>query len=195
MARIPYAATPQYEELRRESCFPEDTVPSNAFRMLGHAPAIGSSVLRLMYTILGEADLDFGLRELAILRVSQRYQAWYAWAQHVAIARAIGVDDEQIAALERGEFMNEIFSHRERIVLAFTDEIIDNLRVSDQTFAQARKEFSPRELVELLLTIGSFRMISGLLTTLDIELDEPRELSCWKWPTRLHKNMLQHGLC
>jgi 4-carboxymuconolactone decarboxylase len=183
MARIPYATTLQYEELLREIRFPEDTVPSNAFGMLAHAPAIGSSVLRLIYTILGEADLDFGLRELAILHVSRRCQAWYVWAQHIAIARAIGVDDEQIAGMERGEFPSEIFSRRERIVLAFTDEVIDNARVPDQTFAQARDEFSARELVELLLTIGSFRMISSLLTTLDIELDAPHgaellEMAC-----------------
>ena len=115
------------------------------------------------------------MRELAILRVSHCCQARYAWAQHIAIAKTIGVDDEQIAALERGEFPSEIFTLRERIVLTFTDEVIDNTRVSDQTFAQARGEFSPRELVELLLTIGYFRMISSLLTTLDIEPEAPRE--------------------
>lgn len=174
MARIPYATTVQYEQLLREIRFPEDTVPTNALRMLAHAPAIGSSVLWLIHTILGEADLDFGLRELAILRVSQRCEARYAWTQHVAIARAIGVGDEQIVALEREELPSEIFSRRERIVLAFTDEVIDNTRVSDPTFAQARDEFSARELVELLLTIGSFRMISSLLTTLDIELEASR---------------------
>lgn len=66
----------------------------------------------------------------------------------------------QIAALERGEFPSEIFTLRERILLAFTDEVIHNTRVSDPTFAQAREEFSPRELVELLITIGYFRMIT-----------------------------------
>jgi alkylhydroperoxidase family enzyme len=58
-------------------------------------------------------------------------------------------------------------------VLAFADGVLGLTRVSAYTFAQAREEFSSRELVELLLTIGYFRMIRGLLTTLDIELDEP----------------------
>lgn len=173
MARIPYANTEQYEELLRDIRFPDNAAPTNAFRMLAHAPAIGGSVLRLIYTILAEADLDFGLRELAILRVSQRCHARYAWVQHVAVARAIGIEEAQIEALEHGNAPAGIFNRRERIVLAFTDEVLDDTRVSPHTFVRAQEEFSSRELVELLLTIGYFRMMSGLLTTLDIELDAP----------------------
>ncbi len=183
MARIPYATTTQYEELMRDIRLPENAAPTNALRMLAHAPAIGGSALRLIYSILAGADLDFCLRELTILRVTQRCQARYAWVQHAAIARAIGVSDEQIAALEQGNAPTRLFTRRERILLAFTDEVLDATRVSDHTFSQAREEFSPREVVELLLTIGYFRMIGGLLTTLDIELDEPcaaelLELAC-----------------
>lgn len=173
MARIPYATTTQFNELMRDIRFPENAALTSAFRMLAHAPAIGGSVLRLIYTILAEAELDFGLRELAILRVSQRCHARYAWVEHVAVAKAIGIEDAQIEALESGNAPAGIFNRRERIVLAFTDEVLGSTRVSAHTFAQAQEEFSARELVELLLIIGYFRMISGLLTTLDIELDAP----------------------
>lgn len=173
MARIPYATIAQFEELMRDIRVYENAAPTNASRMLAHAPAIGGSVLRLIYTIFAQADLDFGLRELAILRVTQRCQARCAWAQHVAVAKAIGREDAQIESLENGSAPADIFNRRERIVLAFTDEVLDGTRVSAHTFAQAQEEFSSRELVELLLTIGYFRMMSGLLTTLDIELDAP----------------------
>jgi hypothetical protein len=33
--------------------------------------------------------------------------------------------------------------------------------------------FSPREVVELLLLIGYFRMICGLMTTLEVEVESP----------------------
>jgi alkylhydroperoxidase family enzyme len=183
MARIPYATAAQYEQLMRDIRLPEDTPRTNAFRMLAQSPAVGGSVLRLIFTILAETDLDFCLLELVVLRVTQRSRARYAWDQHAAVAKAIGVSDAQITALERGDAPGDIFTRRERIVLAFTDEVLDSTRVSADTFAQAREEFSAREVVELLLTIGYFRMISGLLTTLDIELDAPRaeelpELAC-----------------
>jgi alkylhydroperoxidase family enzyme len=183
MARIPYATQAQYEQLMRDIRLPEDTARKNAFRMLAHSPAVGGSVLRLIFTILAETDLDFCLLELVVLRVSQRSRAQYAWEEHAAVAKAIGVSDAQIAALERGDASGDIFTRRERIVLAFTDEVLDSTRVSADTFARAREEFSARDVVDLLLTIGYFRMITGMVTTLDIELDAPRaeelpEMAC-----------------
>ena len=169
MARIPYADSIQCDELMRTIRLSEDTAQNNAVRLLAHAPAIGGSVLRLMHTILVKADLDFCLRELAILRVTWRCEAQYAWVQHVTIARSIGVSDEQISALEGPDVANGPFSLREQILLAFTDEVLDGSAVSDFTFAQAREEFSFRELVELLLTIGYFRMIGPMLATLEVD--------------------------
>ena len=183
MARVRYATQAQYEQLMRDIRLPEDTARKNAFRMLAHSPAVGGSVLRLIVTILAETDLDFCLLELVVLRVSQRSRAQYAWEEHAAVAKAIGVSDAQIAALEQGDAPGDIFTRRERIVLAFTDEVLDSTRVSADTFAQVWEEFSARDVVELLLTIGYFRMITGMLTTLDIELDAPcaeelLELAC-----------------
>ena len=174
MARIPYASPAQYEELMRNIRLPEDTAQTNACRMLAHAPAIGGSVLKLIHSILTAADLDFFLHELVILRVSHHCEAWYAWAQHVSIAQAIGLSDAQIEALARGEAPKELFSPRERAVLAFTDEVLTSPRVSAETFTQVERQFSSREITELLITIGYFRMIGSLLTTLNVELDPPR---------------------
>jgi hypothetical protein len=64
-----------------------DAVPTNSLRMLAHVPAIGGAVLRLIHAILANADPDLGLRELAILRVTQRDQARYAWTQHAAVTK------------------------------------------------------------------------------------------------------------
>jgi alkylhydroperoxidase family enzyme len=144
--------------------------------MLAHNPQVGGAVLRLIHAILAKADLDFGIRELAILRIAQRCQAQYVWTQHAAIARSIGISETQIHALQRGEATEGLFSVRERTLISFIDRALDYARVPDETFAMAQKEFTSRELMELLLTIGYFRMICSLLTTLDIELDEPRAI-------------------
>ena len=174
MARIPYASPEQYEDLMRNIRLPQGMAHTNAMGMLAHAPAVGGSVLKLIHSILTAADLDFFLHELVILRVSQRCEVRYAWTQHITIAQAIGLTDAQAAALELGEAPAELFPPRERAVLAFTDEVLDNSRVSDQTFAQVQQEFSTGEIVELLITIGYFRMVGSMLTTLDVERDPPQ---------------------
>jgi len=54
--------------------------------------------------------------------------------------------------------------------LTFADEVLDTCNVADATFAAVRGLFSPAEVVELLLLIGYFRMICGLMTTLEVEV-------------------------
>jgi alkylhydroperoxidase family enzyme len=171
MARLPYATSTQFAELMRQTGYPENTPPANAFRMLAQAPAIGAPILQFVYAILTATDLDPRLRQMVILRVVQRCEARYAWVQHAAIAASVGVGNSQIASLERGHLQSDLFTHREHAALAFTDEILDGPRVADDTFARVCEQFSTREVVELLLTVGYFQMISRLMTTLDIEPD------------------------
>jgi alkylhydroperoxidase family enzyme len=101
----------------------------------------------------------------------ERCQARYAWIQHAAIAASVGVTDAEIAALERGELPMGLVTATERTALAFADEMLHAPRASDELFARLQVDFSSREIVELLLTVGYFRMISSLMTTLDIELE------------------------
>lgn len=183
MASLAYATLDQFdetdqfdemtdpcEELKRQIRSPEIAASMKSDRLLAHAPAIGGSVLRMIHTILANADVDFALRELAILRVAKRCRARRAWIQHAAIARSLGMSNAKLTALEQGDTHADFFSDRERAVLAFTDEVLDGPCVSDRAFNEAQKELSPCELAELLLTIGYFRMIGGLLTTLDVEV-------------------------
>jgi 4-carboxymuconolactone decarboxylase len=173
MARLCYASEVQLAELMRQAGLPEGAPSANAFRMFAHTPAVGAATLRLVFALLTETDLDPRLRELVILRIAQRCDCQYAWVQHVAIARGIGVEEAQIAALECGE--TPLAAFEERVSMAFTlaDEVLANGRATDHTFALARNLFSPRELVELLLLIGYFRMICGTMTTLEVEVESP----------------------
>ena len=173
MTRLPYATPAQFEELMGQSGFPENTQQSNAFSMLAHAPAVGAQVLRLVLALLTKTDIDPRLRELVILRVAQRCDGPYVWVQHVAVAGSVGVSDAQIAALEGGEAPADLFADRERKAFAFADEVLDTARSTDDAFATVRELFSPREVVELLLLIGYFRMICGLMTTLEVEVESP----------------------
>jgi 4-carboxymuconolactone decarboxylase len=162
MVRIPYATSEQLAEFMDQSGFAENTPPASTLRMLAHAPRVGASVIRLILTLLTETDLDPKLREMVILRVAQRCDGRYVWIQLADIAVQVGVSDAQIAALERGEMPDQIFSNKERTAFAFADEVLDTRRAEDGTFAEVREIFSPGEVLQLLLLIGYFRMISSV---------------------------------
>ena len=61
--------------------------------------------------------------------------------------------------------------HARGLVLA--DEVLANCRATDHTLALVRNLFSAREVVELLLLIGYFRMICVIMTTLEVEVESP----------------------
>lgn len=170
MARLPYVDPATAPERVRET-LAGVAAPLKIFNMMAHAESNLRSLLRLGGTILSKQQLSGRRRELAILRIAKLSGARYEWVQHVPIGQAAGITDAQIAALDAGKTDAACFDARERLVLRFTDEVVRNVRASDHTFAQMRKEFSPREIVELILAIGYYMMIARLLETTGVDLE------------------------
>jgi alkylhydroperoxidase family enzyme len=170
MARLPYVDSATAPERVRET-LAGVAAPLNIFNMMAHAESNLRSLLRLGGTILSKQQLPGRLRELAILRIAKLSGARYEWVQHVPIGQAAGVTDAQVAALDAGKTDAACFDARERLVLRFTDEVVRDVRASDDTFAQMKKQFSAREIVELILAIGYYMMIARLLETTGVDLE------------------------
>ena len=170
MARLPYVDPADAPAAVREAL--ERLPPLNIFRTLAHAESAFRPYLRFGAAILGELELDPKLRELAILQVAKISEAEYEWVQHVAIGRHVGVTDEQIAAIEASAHATaDCFDDTERAVLAMTAEVVRGPQVSGETYAAVAERLSPREIVELLLTAGSYLMLARVMTALEIDVD------------------------
>lgn len=172
MARIPLVDPADAPEEVR-AAFAMLPVHLNIFKAMAHATTNFVPLLRLGASILTEQQLDATLRELAILLAVKALGGRYEWVQHVPIALACGVTQEQVDALERGEVRAPCFDDRERRYLAFVVESIESTRASDAAFTAAAETFSPRELVETLLTIGFYQTMARLTECLDVDLDAP----------------------
>jgi len=170
MARVPYPDPAALSERNQQvlAALP----PLNVFRMLAHAETAFRPYLRFGGALLADLQLGPIPRELAILQVARLFEADYEWIQHVAIGRAVGVTDEQIAALERGEIEDAAFDDSERALLRFVTDAMRTPRPSDEDFAALQAHFSPREIVEVLLVCGAYAMLARVMTALDLDLDE-----------------------
>ena len=172
MARLPYVDPAGAPDNVREAL--EAVPPLNVFRMVAHAETAFRPWLRFGGALLGAAQLDALLRELAILRVAKLTPgADYEWVQHVPIALATGATDEQIAALANGDVESDCFSEEQRVVLRFTTEVVRDATPSDATWVAASGRFGPRELIELLLTIGQYMTLGRIMSTTRIDIDGP----------------------
>jgi len=141
---------------------------ADLFKVMGHCPYVGLNFFRLGNAIRRGEELSAKLRELAILRVGNLTQAEYEFTSHTRIGLEVGVRQKQIDEISDWATSAE-FNEEERAVLGYTDEVTQNIRVKDETFAKLRNFFSEHAIVELTTAIGYYCMVCRILVALQIE--------------------------
>lgn len=169
MARMPYVDSDHCHWLTKEILARRNN--RNIHRMLGHSGPIGDAFVRMAVTLRHEAVLDPVLRELAILRVGLLSNAGYEVRAHKIQARSVGVSDAQIERLEAGDIVAADFTPVQRQVIAFTDDIVRNVRASDTSFVPLRAALGERALVELVVAVGFYMAVVRFLETFDVDVD------------------------
>lgn len=143
----------------------------NIFRTMAHAETTFPSQLRLGSAILSRQTLGHLERELLVLLVASLEGGEYEWHQHVPIARAVGISTSQIEAIQSEELTGDIFSDREKSLLAFGRQVVVDVRVQDDVFEHVRQYFTEQEVVEAILAIGFYMTMARLTEVAQTELD------------------------
>jgi len=143
----------------------------NLYKVAAHSPKVFLNLIRLGNSVIGRMKLSPRLREIVILRVATLAGSEYEWAQHTPVALQVGVTQKQIDAISDWKNSSE-FSNEERAVLQYTDEVAQNVKVTDQTFNTLKSYFNEQIIVELTITIGYYGMLARLLVPLQVEVDE-----------------------
>jgi AhpD family alkylhydroperoxidase len=172
MPLIPFA---DIEKLPEKAKAAFDRMPRklNIFRMWANAPEMFTSGVRFGGNILTRQKLDADLRELIILLVAKMEGGEYEWVQHVPIARHAGCNDDQIKALEDGRIAGKEFDARQTAMLKLSQEVIRDVRGSEASVSEAKKHFSPQEIVEIIITCGFYMTMARLTETTRVEIDAP----------------------
>ena len=92
------------------------------------------------------------------------------------IAKQTGATDAQVAAIRQGAEATA-FTDLEKQVLRFTDEITQQVRVSDATFQALAAHLPPRQLVELALATSFYGLAARMMEAFQVEL-EPTAGTC-----------------
>ena len=147
--------------------------PMHIFTTLGRAdPALFRRWLGFGGALLG-GTLPGRLRELVILRTADRFGGRYEWAQHLELAALQGVTTAELAALGDRDLDAVEWSELERAALRAVDETADAGAVSDATWETLAGSLRESELIELLMLIGHYLMLTTVLRSLRLPL-EPR---------------------
>ncbi|GBE65342.1 4-carboxymuconolactone decarboxylase [Mycobacterium sp. MFM001] len=173
-------------------------IPSGGFRELGPVnwvlAKLGARTVRApefhLFTTLGQRQLLFwawafyGARllrgrlpaidtELVILRVAHLRSCEYELQHHRRIARKRGLDADMQAAIFAYPDAADVFSARQRALLAATDEFVTQRTVTDGTWQQLAAHLDRRQLIEFCLLASQYDGLAATMSALDIPLDHP----------------------
>jgi 4-carboxymuconolactone decarboxylase len=173
MARVPYARIEQAPEKIKAffTKLESNSRVLNVQKMVANSPGSVREFTRFGNALLMKSKLSAYFRELAIIRISFLIGSRYEWAQHVPIALSAGVTKGQLEEINHWQD-SSFFSAEERIILEFTDQVVQNHQPSETIFDLASKFLDPECLVELTLSIGYWSMVGKFLKTFQVEIEE-----------------------
>jgi alkylhydroperoxidase family enzyme len=119
---------------------------------------------------LFSSTLSDRVRELVTVRVGWLRRSEYEWAQHVAMARAAGMSQEEIDAIGEGPDWPG-WPPMEAALLRSVDEIVADRYISDETWAVLAEHFDRKQLMDLVFTVGAYDLLAMAFDTFGLELD------------------------
>lgn len=149
---------------------PPGVEPLGLFRTLAHNPRILEKIRA--GNLLDRGSIERIDREFAILRTCARCGSEYEWGVHVAFfARRFEIDEAKISGTLDWNASDERWSARERAIIGLVDELHDGSRLSDALWGDLIVHFNEEQIIELLVLVGFYHMISFVTNGLRVELE------------------------
>jgi 4-carboxymuconolactone decarboxylase len=168
--RVPPLGNGEASEVQREllqMASAPGSQASNIFTTLARAPGLFRRWLPFGGKLLA-GKLPARDRELAILRVGWRCDAVYEWGQHVAIGRSVGLTSEDLRRVQAGPDAAG-WTPIEAAILSAADECHDDACVTDVTWATLADHYDEPQLIELVMLIGHYHLVSFTLNSLGVQ--------------------------
>ena len=120
-----------------------------------------------------KSTLSPRVREMLILRIGWRCQSAYEWAAHAPAGRRAGLTNDEIRMLARSGY--DGWSPADTAIVRAADELFDEDVISDATWKALDDQFDERQLLDVLITTGGYRMVSMVLNTFGVAAEPNSE--------------------
>jgi AhpD family alkylhydroperoxidase len=142
---------------RAGSGHPRDPLHFDIVGVLARHPKMARVFLSYNVFLLRQGELPLRLRELAVLRVAHIRRSAFFWGEHVKLATAGGLSEDDIARLARG---NDEFGGIDRLVLEATDEMLAEGRACPATWQRLVEQLDIHQAMELVFVVGTYAMLA-----------------------------------
>jgi 4-carboxymuconolactone decarboxylase len=142
----------------------------NVFTTMANHPDLARDWLTFATHVLRRNSLPARDREILILRIGWLCGAEYEWAQHVRLAKGVGMTDDDIRRVSQGPDAPGLSDH-ERLLIRAADELRDDAFLSDTTWNALAKTYDTRQMMDLVFTVGQYNLVSMALNSFGVQLE------------------------
>src|SRR5262249_29215614 len=126
------------------------------------SPVLGQRLFDLFDYLRWKTSVPTRLNEFAILIIGRQWRSQVEWFAHAPIATKAGLSTDIIAELKANKRPSQM-AEDEAVVYDFVTELMATHKVSDETFARARKVFNDQQIVDLTAVAGNYVMVAMIL--------------------------------
>ena len=126
------------------------------------SPVLGQRLFDLFHYLRWETSVPTKLNEFAILIIGRQWRSQVEWYAHAPLAAKAGLSPEIIAELKANKRPSNM-TEDEAVVYDFVTELTTTQKVSDETFARAKKIFGDQQIVDLTAVAGNYVMVAMML--------------------------------
>jgi alkylhydroperoxidase family enzyme len=147
--------------------------PPNALRTLANHPKLLRRFAVLQSYIRSKTKLSGREKELLTLRTSARCHGVYEWGRHEVKARDAGLTDVQIKALRDEVAVGpHDWNSSESALLQATDDLIDDSKISDETWAALSAHYDMQTMMDVVFFVGCYRTLCGATNSFGVHLED-----------------------
>jgi 4-carboxymuconolactone decarboxylase len=126
------------------------------------SPVLGQRLFDLWYYLRWETSVPTRLNEFAILIIGRQWRSQVEWFAHAPLAAKAGLGPEIIAELKASKRPSKM-AEDEAVTYDFVTELTTTKKVSDDTYARAKKVFNDQQIVDLTALAGNYVLVAMLL--------------------------------
>ena len=138
------------------------------------SPVLGQRLYDLFYYLRWQTSVPTRLNEFAILIIGRQWRSQVEWFAHAPLAAKAGLSADIIAELKANKRPSKM-AEDEAVVYDFVTELTTTHKVSDATFARARKIFNDQQIVDLTAVSGNYVMVAMILAMAEQSVPPDKE--------------------
>jgi alkylhydroperoxidase family enzyme len=143
-------------------------ITNPVLRTFAHHPELAKAFSPLNLHILGANTLPVKQRQIAIMRTAWITRAAYMWSSHLETSANCGLGPEMYAPIQNGPD-DPWFTPFEATVMRATDELVNDRKIGDASWAALMAEWSKEQMLDFLFTVGCYVMIAGVMRSTGAE--------------------------